>query len=154
MSDLVMGTLEGFPSSREKAMINKLLIVEVPVSSMKRAIEFYAGQLGFFIDLKKNPPSIWEDSREVFMYPAEGIKIMLWQTEGTERLGFTRDGKPHHFLILEIVESAEVVRNKLMENGVKVGEISGEIADMGGCGRAFDVWDPDGNILRLCYRPS
>jgi len=146
--------LEAFPTNRETAIIKKLLIVEVPVTNMQRAIEFYAGQLGFYINLSKNPPSIWEDSREVFMYPTEGIKIMLWQTEGNERLGFTRDGKPHHFLILEIGEPAEVVRNKLIASGVKVGEILGEIADLGGCGKAFDVWDPDGNILRLCYRPS
>ena len=149
-----MKVLQTFPSGKETAKIAKLLIVEVPVSDMRRAIEFYAGQLGFYIDLGKNPPSIWSESREVFMYPAEGIKLMLWQTEGKERLGFTRDGRPHHFVILEIREPAEAARDRLMAQGVKVGEISGETADRGGCGKAFDVWDPDGNMLRLCYQPS
>ncbi|MEF3303300.1 VOC family protein [Paenibacillus sp. GYB003] len=154
MSDPTTNGLNTFPESIKAAKINKLLIVEVPVSDMRRAIEFYAGRLGFYIDLRKNPPSGWTDNREVFLYPAEGIKMMLWQTEGRERLGFTRDGKPHRFVILEIADPAEDVRNDLIAHGVKVGDISGETADRGGCGQAFDVWDPDGNMLRLCYRPS
>lgn len=67
-----------------------------------------------------------------------------------ERLGFTLQGEPRPFLIMEIDEPAEVVRNRLHANGVRVGEFF----DRGRCGKVFTVWDPDGNILKLNYQPK
>ncbi|MBO9610416.1 MAG: VOC family protein [Paenibacillaceae bacterium] len=142
--------LAGFPAAREDARIKSMMVIEVPVADTRRAIEFYAGHLGFYIDLKKNPPSIWDTETEFFIYPASGIKIMLQKTDGNERLGFTLKGEPKPFLIMEIDEPAEAVRNRLYENGVRVGELF----DHGGCGTVFTVWDPDGNMLKLNYQPK
>lgn len=55
LSDQTMSVLEGLPANRVAARIAKLLIVEVPVSNMQRAIKFYVGQLGFYLNVKKNP---------------------------------------------------------------------------------------------------
>ncbi|WP_409342234.1 VOC family protein [Paenibacillus sp. MBLB4367] len=142
--------MEQLPVSREAARVKSMMVIELPVSDMKRSIEFYVGQLGFFIDLRKNPPSIWETSTEIFIYPSGGVPIMLQQTDGNERLGFTLKGEPKPFLIMEIGEPAEDVWNRLRTNGVEVGEI----ADRGGCGTVFTVWDPNGNIIKLNYQPG
>ncbi|MGZ9583027.1 VOC family protein [Paenibacillus marinisediminis] len=138
------------PSARENARIKSMMVVEIPVADTRRAIEFYVGQLGFYIDLVKNPPSIWDIETEFFISPASGIKIMLHKTDGSERLSFSLRGEPKPFIILEIDESAENVRNRLQANGVRVGEI----IDRGGCGTVFNVWDPDGNLLKLNHQPK
>ncbi|TMV45166.1 VOC family protein [Paenibacillus mesophilus] len=150
MSDQAVRPLAGFPATREDARIKSMMVIEVPVADTRRAIEFYVGLLGFYIDLKKNPPSVWDTETEFFISPANGIKIMLQKTDGSERLGFTLQGEPKPFLIMEIEEPAEVVRNRLYANGVRVGEIF----DRGGCGTVLTVWDPDGNILKLNYQPK
>lgn len=150
MSDQAVSPLAEFPATREDARIKSMMVIEVPVADTRRAIEFYVGLLGFYIDLKKNPLSVWDTETEFFISPANGIKIMLQKTDGSERLGFTLQGEPKPFLIMEIDEPAEVVRNRLYASGVRVGEI----LDRGGCGTVFTVWDPDGNILKLNYQPK
>ncbi|GIP38672.1 hypothetical protein J31TS4_19520 [Paenibacillus sp. J31TS4] len=141
--------LDSIPASRETAKIKGVMVVEIPVADMRQAVEFYVGQLGFYIDLEKNPPSKWGTDTEMFVKPAAGIHLMLQQTDGKERLGFSLKGEPRPFLVLEIEEPAQVVWSRLRENGVKVGELE----DRGGCGIGFPVWDVDGNVLRLHYQP-
>jgi len=150
LSDQVFSRSAGFPAAREDSKMKSMMVIEIPVADTRRAIEFYVGQLGFYIDLKKNPPSIWDTETEFFIFPANGIPIMLQKTDGSERLGFTLYGEPKPFLIMEIDEPAEDVRNRLHANGVRVGEIF----DRGGCGTVFTVWDPDGNILKLNHQPE
>lgn len=150
LSDQAVNQLTGFPAAREDARIKSMMVIEIPVADTRRAIEFYVGLLGFYIDWKKNPPSVWDTETEFFLFPANGIQIMLQKTDGRERLGYSLQGEPKPFLIMEIDEPAEVVRNRLHANGVRVEDIF----DHGDCGTVFTVWDPDGNILKLNYQPK
>lgn len=77
MSDQAVYQLAGMPATREDARIKSMMVIEVPVADTRRAIEFYVGLLGFYIDLKKNPPSVWDTETEFFISPTNGIKIML-----------------------------------------------------------------------------
>ncbi|MDF2650113.1 MAG: hypothetical protein K0Q73_5918 [Paenibacillus sp.] len=135
------------PIVRDKAIVKSVACIEVPVNNMQRAVDFYVFQLGFYIDTIKNRLPIELDNTEVFIYPAAGAEIMLVQTDGEERLAFTRNGRPNHVLILEISEDIEIYHSKLVEAGIRTSPIK----DAGGCGKSFDVFDPDGNLIKLWF---
>lgn len=135
------------PNVREESIVKAVDCIEVPVTDMQRSIDFYVFQLGFYINTTKNRLPIEPDNTEVFIYPSSGAGIMLVKTDGEERLAFTHKGKPNHVLILEISEDIVKCHNRLMEAGVRTSSIK----DSGGCGNSFDVFDPDGNLIKLWF---
>ena len=135
------------PTKKEEARVKSITCIEVPVKDMQRAVDFYVFQLGFYMNTVKNRLPIEPDNTEVFIYPASGAEIMLVQTDGEERLAFTRQGTRNHVLILEMSEEIESCRSRLSEAGYK----TSPIIDRGGCGKSFDVFDPDGNLIKLWF---
>ncbi|XEC95786.1 VOC family protein [Paenibacillus tarimensis] len=135
------------PGTREEATIKAVSCIELPVRDMQRAVDFYVFHLGFYLDTVKNRLPIEAGNTEVFIYPASGGNIMLVQTDGEERLAFTRQGRPNHVLILEVNEDIDNCHERLAEAGVRISPIK----DSGGCGKSFDVYDPDGNLIKLWF---
>lgn len=135
------------PSVKEKATVKSVACIEVPVGNMQRAVDFYVFQLGFYINTTKNRLPIEANNTEVFIYPAAGAEVMLIQTDGEERLAFTHKGKPHHVLLLEMSEDIDKCYSRLAEAGIRTSSIH----DSGGCGKSFDVFDPDGNLIKLWF---
>ncbi|MFD0618608.1 VOC family protein [Paenibacillus sp. GCM10027629] len=135
------------PSLKEEATVKSVACIEVPVKNMQRSVDFYVFQLGFYINTTKNRLPIETDNTEVFIYPASGVEIMLVKTDGEERLAFTHKGKPNHVLILEISEDIVKCQSRLVEAGIRTSPIK----DRGGCGKSFDVFDPDGNLIKLWF---
>jgi predicted enzyme related to lactoylglutathione lyase len=148
MGDQVINRHEKLlPSAKEEATVKAVACIEVPVKNMQRAVDFYVFQLGFYMNTAKNRLPIEADNTEVFIYPASGVELMLVQTDGEERLAFNHKGRPNHVLLLEISEDIEACRNRL----VKAGITTSSIEDRGGCGKSFDVFDPDGNFIKLWF---
>jgi catechol 2,3-dioxygenase-like lactoylglutathione lyase family enzyme len=135
------------PESKEKSRIRSIASIEVPVTDINRSVDFYVNYLGFYMDVLKNPLPIEPGNTEVFVYPASGPNLMLVQTEGLERMGFSHKGKRNRMLIFETDQNPEECYSDLVEAGFKVEEIS----DGGDCGRSLDIHDPDGNIITLWF---
>lgn len=60
---------------------------------------------------------------------------------------FTHKGRPNHILILEVNADAEEFQDRLTEEGITTTPIK----DSGGCGKSLDVYDPDGNLIKLWF---
>jgi len=148
MGDQVINKHEKtLPSLKEEATVKSVACIEVPVKNMQRSVDFYVFQLGFYINTTKNRLPIETGNTEVFIYPASGVEIMLVKMDGEERLAFTHKGKPNHVLILEISEDVVKCQSRLVEAGIRTSPIK----DRGGCGKSFDVFDPDGNLIKLWF---
>lgn len=116
----------------------KLELVPLPVSDVDRAIEFYAGKLGFI--------------KDVDVQPSEGVRVVQLTPEGSHcSIGFGTGldvyaGAPGsvrglHLVVDDIAEA----RAELLSRGVDVGEIQ----DFGGGVKGAGFCDPDGNSLEL-----
>lgn len=135
------------PETRDQARIKSTLCVYIPVTNVPRAVDFYVNRLGLYINRQKNPYPIQDDWDITFIDPTDnGPRLVIIKADHGG-LGYTVQGKPHPLVMLQIVpnRNAFECRNELIEMGIQVGEIE----DFGGCGRAFNVYDPDGNIIRL-----
>jgi catechol 2,3-dioxygenase-like lactoylglutathione lyase family enzyme len=122
----------------------KLEVVTIPVSDLDRARDFYAGKVGFNVDIDETI----DDFRFLQLTPhGSGCSIHLRRASADRPAGSVRD----LFLVVRDVRAA---RDYLAEQGVDVGEVQvfdsgeyrparvGESLDMVGC--AF-FNDPDGN---------
>jgi predicted enzyme related to lactoylglutathione lyase len=116
----------------------KLELVPLPVSDVDRAIDFYAGKLGFTTD--------------VDVQPAEGVRVVQLTPEGSGcSIGFGTGldvyaGEPGCIRGLHlVVENLDEARAELVSRGVEVGEIH----DFGGGVRGASFADPDGNTFEL-----
>ncbi|TQM64894.1 VOC family protein [Humibacillus xanthopallidus] len=116
----------------------KLELVPLPVSDVDRAIDFYAGKLGFTTD--------------VDVQPAEGVRVVQLTPEGSGcSVGFGTGldvyaGEPGSVRGLHlVVENLDEARAELVSRGVEVGEIH----DFGGGVRGAGFSDPDGNTFEL-----
>jgi predicted enzyme related to lactoylglutathione lyase len=116
----------------------KLELVPLPVSDVDRAIDFYAGMLGFTKDLD--------------VQPADGIRVVQLTPQGSGcSVGFGTGldvyaAEPGSVRGLHlVVEDLERARDELVGRGVEVGEIH----DFGGGVRGANFCDPDGNTFEL-----
>ena len=116
----------------------KLELVPLPVSDVDRAIAFYAGKLGFKID--------------VDVQPSDGVRIVQLTPEGSGcSVGFGTGldayaGEPGSVRGLHlVVEDIAEARAELVRRGVEVGEVH----DFGGGVKGAEFSDPDGNTLEL-----
>jgi catechol 2,3-dioxygenase-like lactoylglutathione lyase family enzyme len=122
----------------------KLEVVTIPVSDMDRAKDFYAGKLGFNVDIDHTD----NDFRFLQLTPHESRCSIHLRKEGADRpAGSVRD----LFLVVDDVRAA---RDHLAGQGVDISEVKvfdsgeyrsarpGESLDLVGC--AF-FSDPDGN---------
>ena len=116
----------------------KLELIPLPVSDVERAIDFYAGKLGF--------------TKDVDVRPSEGVRVVQLTPEGSGcSVGFGTGldvyaGEPGsvrglHLVVPDVAEA----RAELVRRGVEVGEIH----DFGGGVRGANFSDPDGNTFEL-----
>jgi predicted enzyme related to lactoylglutathione lyase len=129
------------PEPAEKgtiAMQMKLELIPLPVADVDRAIAFYAGKLGFTID--------------VDVQPSEGVRVVQLTPEGSGcSVGFGTGldvyaGEPGTIRGLHlVVDDIDEVRTELIGHGVAVGEIH----DFGGGVKGAEFSDPDGNSFEL-----
>jgi predicted enzyme related to lactoylglutathione lyase len=116
----------------------KVELIPLPVSDVDRAIDFYAGRLGF--------------TKDVDVQPAEGVRVVQLTPEGSGcSVGFGTGldvyaGEPGSVRGLHlVVEDLDEARAELVGRGVDVGEIH----DFGGGVRGASFSDPDGNTFEL-----
>jgi predicted enzyme related to lactoylglutathione lyase len=116
----------------------KLELVPLPVSDVDRAIDFYAGMLGF--------------TKDVDVQPADGSRVVQLTPQGSGcSVGFGTGldvyaAEPGSVRGLHlVVEDLERARDELVGRGVEVGEIH----DFGGGVRGANFCDPDGNTFEL-----
>jgi catechol 2,3-dioxygenase-like lactoylglutathione lyase family enzyme len=116
----------------------KLELIPLPVSDVDRAIDFYAGKLGF--------------NKDVDVQPTEGVRVVQMTPEGSGcSVGFGTGldvyaGQPGSARGLHlVVEDVAAARAALLGRGVEVGDIH----DFGGGVKGADFSDPDGNSFEL-----
>ena len=116
----------------------KLELIPVPVHDVDRAKEFYAGKLGFQVDVDVQPV---EGVRLVQLTPpGSGCSIGLGTGLGAY------EGEPGSIRALHlVVADIELARGELIDRGVSVGDV----VDHGGGVRSAGFADPDGNTLEL-----
>lgn len=129
----------------------KIEVIPVPVSDVDRAKQFYAGQLGFAVDVDT---SIGDDMRMVQLTPpGSGCSIHLSTGIVTMAPGVLEG-------IQITVADIEAARAHLVANGVEASLVrhmaDGQWADgHGGPWNAFVFFsDPDGNGWVLQERPA
>jgi catechol 2,3-dioxygenase-like lactoylglutathione lyase family enzyme len=128
--------------------ITQLATVIVPVSDQDRAIEFYAGTLGF----EKRLDFVYETGERWVEVVPPGAGTSLTLVAG-ERVGIeTR--------VILLTADVAAAREELRTAGIDVGEILpvGDVVYWGGAPLAgnppmFVLRDPDGNSLLLVQGP-
>lgn len=128
----------------------KIEVVTVPVSDLDRAIDFYAGKVGFGVDIDFK---VSDEVRLVQMTPPGSACSIHLSTPG---MGMETGSLSGVFLVVPDVRAAHA---ELIERGVEVGEVQvfddgayrqareGESLDNVGC---IFFSDPDGN--RWCVQ--
>jgi predicted enzyme related to lactoylglutathione lyase len=116
----------------------KLELIPIPVSNVDRAIDFYAGKLGF--------------NKDVDVQPTEGVRVVQLTPEGSGcSVGFGTGlevyaGEPGCIRGLHlVVEDITEARDELLGRGVEVSDIH----DFGGGVKGANFSDPDGNSFEL-----
>jgi predicted enzyme related to lactoylglutathione lyase len=116
----------------------KLELIPLPVSDVERAIDFYAGKLGF--------------TKDVDVQPTEGVRVVQMTPAGSGcSVGFGTGldvyaGEPGSVRGLHlVVEDVAEARAELLGRGVEVSDIH----DFGGGVKGADFSDPDGNSFEL-----
>jgi predicted enzyme related to lactoylglutathione lyase len=116
----------------------KLELIPLPVSDVDRAIDFYAGKLGF--------------TKDVDVQPTEGVRIVQMTPAGSGcSVGFGTGldvyaGEPGSVRGLHlVVEDVAEARAELLGRGVEVSDIH----DFGGGVKGANFSDPDGNSFEL-----
>jgi catechol 2,3-dioxygenase-like lactoylglutathione lyase family enzyme len=116
----------------------KLELIPLPVSDVDRAIDFYAGKLGF--------------NKDVDVQPTEGVRVVQMTPEGSGcSVGFGTGlevyaGEPGSIRGLHlVVDDITEARAELLGRGVEVSDIH----DFGGGVKGANFSDPDGNSFEL-----
>ncbi len=128
----------------------KIEVVTVPVTDQDRAIEFYAGKVGFTVDIDFK---VNDETRLVQLTPPGSACSVHLQTPG---MGMEPGSLSNVFLVVSDLRAACA---ELVERGVDVGELqvfddgsyraAGEDENLDLVGCAF-FSDPDGN--RWCVQ--
>jgi catechol 2,3-dioxygenase-like lactoylglutathione lyase family enzyme len=116
----------------------KLELIPLPVSDVDRAIDFYAGKLGF--------------NKDVDVQPTEGVRVVQLTPQGSGcSVGFGTGlevyaGEPGSIRGLHlVVDDITEARAELLGHGVEVSDIH----DFGGGVKGANFSDPDGNSFEL-----
>jgi catechol 2,3-dioxygenase-like lactoylglutathione lyase family enzyme len=118
----------------------KIEVVTIPVSDVDRAKAFYVDQLGFNAD---HDHQVNPDLRFVQLTPpGSACSIVIGQ-------GLTQMKPGSQLGIMAVVPSAEEVRARLLENGVKASDL-----DVQPWGTFVYFSDPDGNGWTLQELPK
>ena len=120
-------------------VVNKLTMVSVVVSDMKRAKEFYGEKLGLAVatDYRRNDDNWWV----TLTLPGGGSTITLARSSTTHNEAPKPDTLGFYFSTSDIAAAHKELNGK----GVKTGEVMDDLYGPGSGVKFFQVKDPDGN---------
>ena len=120
---------------------NKLTMVTVVVSDMKKAKEFYAEKLGLEVatDYRQNDDNWWV----TLTLPGDGAAITL------ARSGTTSNEPPKPGILGFYFSTSDITatHKALHEKGVKTGEVRDNLYGPGSGVKFIQFQDPDGNSV-------
>jgi catechol 2,3-dioxygenase-like lactoylglutathione lyase family enzyme len=127
--------------SESVTVANKLTMVSVVVSDMKKAKEFYAEKLGLEVatDYRQNDDNWWV----TVTLPGGGPSITLARSSTTDNEPPKPDSMSFYFSTSDIAAA----HKELNEKGVKTSEIQDNLYGPGSGVKFFQLKDPDGNQL-------
>jgi Lactoylglutathione lyase and related lyases len=122
-------------------IVNKLSMVSVVVSDMKKAKEFYAEKLGLEVvtDYRQNDNNWWV----TLTFPGGGASITLARSSTTHNEPPKPDSMSFYFSTSDIAAA----HKELNEKGVKTSEIQDNLYGPGSGVKFFQLKDLDGNQL-------
>jgi len=120
-------------------LVNKLSMVSVVVSDMKKAKEFYAEKLGLEVatDYRQNDDNWWV----TVTLPGGGVSITLSRSSTTSN-ELPQPGTLGFYLSTSDVTAAH---KELKEKGVKISGVQDDLYGPGSGVKFFQLQDPDGN---------
>ena len=124
-------------------MINKLSMVSILVSDMKKAKEFYAEKLGLEVatDYRQNDNNWWV----TLTFPGGGASVTLARSSTTDNEPPKPDTVSFYFSTSDIAAAHKA----LNEKGVKTNEIKDDLYGPGSGVKFFQLRDPDGNQVTV-----
>ena len=124
---------------KKMTVANKLTMVSVVVSDMKRAKEFYAEKLGLEVatDYRQNDNNWWV----TLTLPGGGASITLARSSTTSN----EPPKPGTLGFYLSTSDIAAAHKELNEKGVKPSEIQDNLYGPGSGVKFFQLQDPDGN---------
>jgi catechol 2,3-dioxygenase-like lactoylglutathione lyase family enzyme len=125
--------------SESVTVANKLTMISVVVSDMKRAKEFYAEKLGLEVatDSRQNDNNWWV----TLTLPGGGASITLARSSTTSN----EPPKPGTLGFYLSTSDIAAAHKELNEKGVKPSEIQDNLYGPGSGVKFFQLQDPDGN---------
>ena len=118
--------------------VDKLTMVSVVVSDMKKAKEFYAEKLGLEVatDYRQNDNNWWV----TLTLPGGGASITLARSSSVKKT--TQPGTLSFYLSTSDIAAAH---KELNEKGVNTSEVRDDLYGPGSGVKFFQLKDPDGN---------
>jgi len=125
--------------SESVTIANKLSMVSILVSDMKRAKEFYAEKLGLEVatDYRRNDDNWWV----TLTFPGGGASITLARSSTTHNEPPKPDSMSFYFSTSDVAAA----HKELNEKGVKTGEVRDALYGPGSGVKFIQFKDPDGN---------
>ena len=125
--------------SQPVTAVNKLTMISVVVSDMKKAKEFYAEKLGLEVatDYRQNDDNWWV----TLILPGGGASLTLARSSTTSNEP-PNPGTVGFYLSTSDIAAAH---HELGEKGIKVGEVMDNLYGPGSGVKFFQIKDPDGN---------
>src|SRR5512145_2277896 len=122
-------------------IVNKLSMVSVVVSDMKKAKEFYAEKLGLEVatDYRQNDNNWWV----TLTLPDGGASITLARSSTTHN----EPPKPDTISFYLSTSDIAAAHKELNEKGVKPGKVQDNLYGPGSAVKFFQLRDPDGNLV-------
>jgi len=122
-------------------IVNKLSMVSVVVSDMKKAKEFYAEKLGLEVatDYRRNDNNWWV----TLTFPGGGAAITLARSSTTSN----EPPKPGTMGIYLSTSDIGAAHKELNEKGVKTGEVRDDLYGPGSGVKFIQLQDPDGSLV-------
>ena len=132
--------------SESVKVANKLTMVSVVVSDMKKAKEFYAEKLGLEVatDYRQNDDNWWV----TLTLPGDGASITLARSSTTSN----QPPKPGTLGFYLSTSDIAAAHKELNEKGVKTSEVSDDLYGPGSGVKFFQLQDPDGNQVTFAQQ--
>ncbi len=125
--------------SESVTVANKLTMINIVVSDMKKAKEFYAEKLGLAVatDYRQNDDNWWV----TLTLPGGGANITLARTSTTDN----EPPKPGTVSFYFSTSDIAAAHKELNEKGLKTGEVRDNLYGPGSGVKFIQFKDPDGN---------
>jgi catechol 2,3-dioxygenase-like lactoylglutathione lyase family enzyme len=127
--------------------VDKLIMLSIAVSDMKKAREFYAEKLGLVVatDYRRSDDNWWV----TLTFPGGGSAITLARTSSVKKTT-----QPVTMSFYFSTSDIAVAHKELNEKGVKTNEIKDDLYGPGSGVKWFNLDDPDGNQVLVVQTES